>query len=140
MDNLFIIKEEGEMARIFIGLMLIGLLVFSASGCVAVLAAGAGGAGTAAWLSGKLSDEMSASYDDTISATKSALKSLDMPITKETKKKSVAQIMSKNADGAEVWIDIRPITTKTTKVEVRVGAMGNKEASSRIIEAIKNRI
>jgi len=45
MDNLFIIKEEGEMARIFIGLMLIGLLVFSASGCVAVLAAGAGGAG-----------------------------------------------------------------------------------------------
>ena len=127
------------MARIFIGLMLIGSLVISASGCVAVLAAGAGGAGTAAWLSGKLSEEISASYDDTISATESALKSLQMPITKETKKTNVAQIMSKNADGAEVWIDIRPLTTSTTKVDVRVGAMGNKEASSKIMESIKKR-
>ena len=127
------------MARIFIGLLLIGLLVVSASGCVAVLAAGAGGAGTAAWLSGKLSEEVSASYDDTISATESALKSLQMPITKETKKRNVAQIMSKSADGAEVWIDIRPLTTSTTKVDVRVGAMGNKETSSKIMESIKKR-
>jgi len=109
-------------------------------GCALMLGAAAGGAGTAVWLSGKLSDEIEASYERTIEATKSALGSMDMPVTKETKKDDITQIMSKYIDGTTVWIDIRPVSQSDTKVEVRVGATGNKKASAEIIDAIKKHL
>ena len=104
------------------------LLALSLSGCAVLLGAAAGGAGTAVWLSGKLSDELKAPYEKSIEATKKALSSMNMEVTKETKKDDIAQIMSKYADGATTWIDIRPLTSDTTKIEVRVGATGNKGA------------
>ncbi|PIQ89681.1 MAG: hypothetical protein COV72_01845 [Candidatus Omnitrophica bacterium CG11_big_fil_rev_8_21_14_0_20_42_13] len=106
-------------------------------GCVLLVAGAAGGAGTALWLSGKLSDEVSAPYERTIEAAKKALKSLEMQIDKETKSDEVAQIRSNYTDGREVWIDIRPLTEITSKLEIRVGAKGDKEASAKILEEIK---
>jgi len=114
-------------------------LVFAINlcGCVLLVAGAAGGAGTALWLSGKLSDEVSAPYERTIEAAKKALKSLEMQIDKETKSDEVAQIRSNYTDGREVWIDIRPLTEITSKLEIRVGAKGDKEASAKILEEIK---
>lgn len=109
-------------------------------GCATLLVAGAGGVGTAFWLSGKLSETVNASFDRTIKGAKEALKSLNMPINKETKKASVAQIMTTWTDGSETWIDIRPVTKTTSRVDVRVGARGDKAASSKILEAIKSHL
>lgn len=120
--------------------ILLLFIAFNLCGCALVLGAAAGGAGTAVWLSGKMSDEVDASYERTIEAAKGALSSMDMPVTKETKKEEVTQIMSKYMDGSTVWIDIRPVTTTDTKIEVRVGATGNKKASTEIIDAIKKHI
>jgi len=113
------------------------ILALNLCGCALLLAGVAGGAGTALWLSGKLSDEVHASYEGTIAATKKALSSLDMEIDKETKAEEVTQIRSNYADGSEVWIDIRPLMPKSTKIEIRVGIKGNKEASTKILERIK---
>lgn len=115
-------------------------LLTSLYGCATLLVAGAGGAGTAFWLSGKLSETVNAPFDRTIKATKNALKSLNLPINKDTEKTSIAQIMTTYTDGSETWIDIRPATKSTTKVDVRVGARGDKAASSKILEAIKNHL
>jgi Protein of unknown function (DUF3568) len=113
------------------------ILLTSIYGCIALLAGAVGGVGTAAWLSGKLSQEVSAPFDRTIKATKSALRSLDMQVTKETVEYSVAQIISKYADGRTVWIDIRRIREASSKIEVRVGAVGgDKEASDMILKRI----
>ena len=113
------------------------LLLVNVYGCIALLAGAAGGAGTAAWLSGKLSQDVNAPFDRAIKAVKSALKSFGMEVTKETKEHSVAQIMSKYADGRTVWIDIRRITEASSKIEVRVGAIGgDKEASDKILKKI----
>jgi len=107
------------------------------SGCVALLAGAAGGAGTALWLSGKLSQEVNVPFDRTIKATKSALKSLKMGINKETVEENIAQIMSKYSDGRTVWIDIRRITQVSSQVEVRVGAVSqDKEAADKILKKI----
>ena len=115
-----------------------GLMLLNICGCVAVIAGAAGGAGTSVWLSGKMSQDMNASFDKTIMATRSALKSMKLDVSKETVEKDVAQIMSKYTDGKTIWIDIRPITERSSKVDVRVGAVnGDEEASDDILKRIQ---
>lgn len=125
------------MLRIMAIILSITLVAGSLCGCWFLVGSAAGGAGTAFWLSGKLSSEMSHPYDRVIEATKRALNSLDMKLEKETYKEDVSQIISRHADGRTVWIDIRPVTSSSTKVEVRVGAKGDKAASAKIMERIK---
>ncbi|MFH1503983.1 MAG: DUF3568 family protein [Candidatus Omnitrophota bacterium] len=105
-------------------------------GCFVFLAGAAGGAGTAAWLSNKLTQEVNASFDKSVEATKSALKSLRLKIEKETKKDNVAQIMSNYTDGKTIWIDIHNLTLKTSRIEVRVGIAGDEEAARKIMDKI----
>ena len=114
-----------------------GLLLLNIYGCVALLAGAVGGTGTAAWLSGKLTQEFNAPYERTINAATKALRSLKLKVTKEAKEENIAQLKSKYSDGREIWIDIRKVTEDSTKVEVRVGAVPDKEASSRILKRIQ---
>ena len=115
-----------------------GLILVNIYGCFALFAGAAGGAGTAVWLSGKLTQEFHASYDRTITAAKSTLSSLRLEITKETRGEKVAQIRSEYTDGKKIWIDIRKISENSTKVEVRVGGVSpDKEASSQILKRIQ---
>jgi len=114
--------------------------LFTLCGCAAVLVAGASGAGTAFWLSGKLSETLDTPFDRAIKATKAAMKSLKLEITKDTQKATVAQIIGKYTDEATIWIDIRPITKSSTRVDVRVGVRGNNAASTKILEEIKRHL
>jgi hypothetical protein len=100
--------------------------------------AAAGGAGTAFWLSGKVGEELAASYQQAISATENALDSLDMEITKKTHSENVTQFKSVYTDGSTVWIDVKPILENKTGVEVRVGIRGNQSASEKILDRIKD--
>ena len=124
------------MVRNAVLLIVLVLLVVNTSGCIPLIAAGAGGAGTAAWLSGKLTEEVNASYDRSIRAAKSALDSMDFIIKKEVRKDDVTQIMSNYTDGKTIWIDIRPITKTKTKIEVRVGAIADKTATRNVLDKI----
>lgn len=113
-------------------------LLLNSYGCFAVLTGAAAGGGTAVWLSGKLTQEFNAPYDRTIKAAESALKSLRLEITKETKETDVAQLRSKYTDGKDIWIDIRRVTDYSTKVEVRVGALSSDKAvSDKILKRIQ---
>jgi len=115
-----------------------GFLLINICGCVALLAGVTGGVGTAVWLSGKLSQEFHASYEQTTNAAKSALESLRLKIIKETKEGNTTQLKSAYTDGKEIWIDIRRITDNSTKVEVRVGGIkSDKTAASNILGAIQ---
>lgn len=106
------------------------------SGCVMLLAGAAGAAGTASWLSGKLTQEVDKPLPQCIKATKSALKSLRLTVTKETIKEDVAQILCKYTDDRTVWIDLHKMSEKITRIEVRVGAKGDKEAAREILNKI----
>ncbi len=115
-----------------------GLLLINIYGCVAVVAGAAGGTGTAFWLSDKLSQEIHATYDQTIYAAKTALKSLKLPLDKETRDANITQLRSTYTDGKEIWIDIRKISEDSTKVDVRVGAINpDKEACAKILKRIQ---
>ncbi len=118
-----------------------GLLLLNMCGCVALVAGAAGGAGTSAWLSGKLTQQFNSTYDRTVIAAETALKSLDLQITKEAKEADITQLKSKYTDGKDIWIDVRRITENSTKVEVRVGAVNpDKEAADKILKSIKGHL
>jgi hypothetical protein len=125
------------MGRRVLGIFFIGILLMSASGCLALLAGGAAGGGTAMWLSEKLVQQVDVPFDRAVSASKSGLQSLNLTVTKETVKTSVAQIMSQYTDGKTIWVDVHRITSTSSKIEVRVGAAGDKQAAEKILASIK---
>ncbi len=115
-----------------------GVLLLNICGCFLIIAGTAGGSGTAIWLSGKLSQDVNASYDRAVTATANALKSLKLTINKESREAEITQFRSKYTDGKEIWIDVRKVTETVSKVEVRVGAVQpNKEAAEKIINKIQ---
>ena len=120
----------------FAFLVLVLFLAVGLSGCVALLAGTAGGVGTATWLGGKLTEEVKTSFDRSIAGAKTGLKSLNLEVTKFVKEDTVAQIRSKYSDGREIWIDVHKLTDTSSRIEVRVGVAGDKEAARKILDRI----
>jgi len=119
-----------------------GLFLLNITGCVALVAGtAAGGAGTAIWLSEKLTQQFNAPYEQAIGASESALTSLNLKVNKETRVGDVTQIKSKYTNGKEIWIDIHKITEHSSRVEVRVGAVKpDKEAADKILKSIQGHL
>jgi len=118
--------------------LLIVLTIFSlsAGGCVALIAGAAGGAGTAYWLSEKLTQDVNVPYTRVVQAVHNALDSLNLKVTKETTTTTVTQIISKYNSGEKIWIDVKSTTQAATRISVRVGVKGNKEAERKIMDKI----
>ena len=117
---------------------IMGIVALQLYGCFALLAGAVGGAGTAVWLSGKLTQEVNAPYERAIKAAKSALEALKMPLDKETQTEQVTQLRSEYTNGKEVWVDIRPVTMKSSKIEIRVGAVSpDRAAADEILRKIQ---
>lgn len=117
-------------------MLIVGVVSAHLAGCVAVLAGAAGGAGTATWLGGKLTQQVNASYEKTRKATKSALAALKLTITKETIKEDIAQFVGDYTDGRSFWIDIRPVSATESRLDVRVGVPGDMDASRKVLDKI----
>jgi len=128
--------REGRMRKVFVFLLSVLFLV-NVYGCAALVVGAVGGIGTAVWLSGKISQNLDYPRDKVADAARSALKTLNLHIEKDTRAEDITQIMSRYTDGNSIWIDIRPISMDRSTIEIRVGT-GNKEASRKLLEAIKN--
>ncbi|MEE8359367.1 MAG: DUF3568 family protein [Candidatus Omnitrophota bacterium] len=124
------------MRKIFVFLLSVLILV-NVYGCAALVVGAIGGAGTAIWLSGKTIQDLDHPRDKVADAARSALKTLNLHIDKDTKAKDVTQIMSRYTDDSTIWIDIRPISKNRSTIEIRVGT-GNKDASRKLLEATEN--
>lgn len=125
------------MLRKLFNLFFVSVLLLNCSGCVALVAGAAGGAGTSLWLEGKIREEVSVPIKKATKATTSALGAMRLEITKTTVKENVAQIMSKYTDGRTIWIDVKKLSETSSQIEIRVGMKGDKEASTKILDRIK---
>ncbi|MFH1868563.1 MAG: DUF3568 family protein [Candidatus Omnitrophota bacterium] len=114
------------------------IIALNLCGCATVVGVVAGGAGTALWLSGKLTEEVDAPYDKAVTAVKKALDSLDMDIKKITETDKVTQIISEYTGRSKTWIDIRPLSRNRSQIEIRVGIRGDKASSAKIMDKIKH--
>jgi uncharacterized protein DUF3568 len=128
------------MKRRFFMAAFLFLYAISASGCIALLAGAGAGAGTSHWLSGKLVQEVDVAFDKVIAASQKGLEALDLDITKKTVKGDVAQTMAEYTDGSTVWVDVHRVLTNTSRIEVRVGVRGDKEAARKILDQIEKNL
>ena len=125
----------GNLTRKIVHSLVLAVCVFGLNGCI-FLAAGAAGAGTAAWLSEKVTQEVKNPRNEVVKAAKDALKGMKINVYKESKSTEVTQILAKNTDGKQVWVDIRPIDANNTRIDVRVGYLNGEADSRKILEEI----
>ena len=89
---------------------------------------------------GKMVEELDVPFSKAHTATLAALKDLELPIKKDTKKGLKAKFESQYPDGKSVWVNIRAVTESSSKISVRVGIFGDKPRSQKIFDAIHQRL
>jgi hypothetical protein len=125
-----------------IGLVLIlaGLTVNSA-GCL-VVAAGAGAAGTVAYMRGDLETEEPYKLDVVYAATREATKQLELSVLEgKTEKDALsAIIVARDAADKRVTIHLKARTEQTTGISIRIGTFGDQTKSQMIYNRIKENL
>ena len=128
--------KVSSIGRVFLGVAFLMTFLFSQSGCLLLVGAGAG-AGSAAYYMGKLEDEVNAPAEDLHEAAISALKKLEMPLIKDQGDKLSGKIESRTADDRSVWIYVDSLTATRSKITIRVGLIGDEIRSNQILNAIR---
>ena len=128
----------GNLTKKVVHSVVLAVCVLGLNGCI-FLAAGAAGAGTAVWLSEKVTQEVNVPRERVVGSAKSALKSMKINVYKESKSMEVTQILAKNSDGKQIWVDIRTIDADNTRVDVRVGYLNGEADSRKILDEIIKR-
>lgn len=113
---------------------------FLCSGCVALVAGAAGGTTGAAYVMGKLQDEINHPVPAVHQATVAALKALDLPLSENRADQMTARVESEFSDGKHVTIDLESFANARTQVTIRVGLIGDEARSLRILDAIKKQL
>ncbi|MBA3849261.1 MAG: hypothetical protein C0502_04605 [Opitutus sp.] len=126
--------------RVACAALLLGATVaFTASGCVAVAAAGAAGAGVA-WIRGALEVNLDDNLDDVYRATQKAIRGLEFAIIDERKSGVDATVVARTALDKRVEVILKRVGDKTTRVSIRVDVFGDEALSHTILERIKSRL
>ncbi|WP_321992435.1 DUF3568 family protein [Marispirochaeta aestuarii] len=106
------------------------LLIIATTGCV-LLAGGAVGAGTYAYVSGNLKTTYDATLQQTWDAAQKAVRNLDMKAQEEEHDAFSGVLKGTMADGREFNISLTKVTPETTEVAIRIG-MGDQKVSKTI--------
>ncbi len=120
----------------FVKVALYGLLLFYVSGCVPLMVGAAAGAGGIVWVKGTLRQDIDRPLDEVYEASKNALKDLDLPILLDRMDQLSAILESETADKQRVWIKMKHVSSKITRLSVRVGALGDEVKSREILQTI----
>lgn len=118
--------------------LLIGSAVLI-SGCFAA-AVGAGAVGTVAYIKGDLEAVEAKNIDTVYAATKKAVKSLGIAVTKDFKEALSAEIVGRDSDDRKTTINLKALSDNTTKLSIRVGIFGNQVRSSLIYQKIHDNL
>jgi ribosomal protein L25 (general stress protein Ctc) len=106
------------------------------SGCVAVLA-GAAGAGTVAWVQGRLDAALDANYDKAEKAVNLAITQMEFAKVSEKKDVLNAILIARTAEDKKIEIKVSRVGDVTSRVQIRVGVFGNEAQSLAILDKIK---
>ena len=126
-------KTIWKFRGIFTALLLLTLL----PGCVAILA-GSAGAGTIAWVEGRLDSPLDVSLDKGEHAVNRAVTDLQFVRVSETKDALTANLIVRTAEDKKVTIKVVRVGELTSRVQIRVGVFGDKDQSLIILEKIKS--
>jgi hypothetical protein len=125
-------KTVWKYGMILAGLALLPLL----SGCVAVLA-GAAGAGTVAWVEGRLDATLDANFDQAEKAANRAVTQLQFVKVNEEKDALTATLIARTAEDKKIEIKVVRVGDTTSRVQISVGVFGDEGQSLAILDKIK---
>jgi len=117
-----------------LGLLISGLL----SSC-AVVAVGAV-VGTVAYIEGELVSYVSADMFQTVDATLEAVEDLQLTPVRQSGDRYKATMVTLNPEGEKVTIKLTPESSDITKVRIRYGNIGDKDASAKVLNAIERNL
>lgn len=121
------------------GLMvLLVIACLGASGCVALVVGGAAGAAGAVWYEGALEDTISKPVPVVQNAMLAGLKDLNIAVRDAKADSLEGHIDARLANGEKVSIKLSSVNDDTTKLTIRVGVMGDKSVSERILKAARD--
>lgn len=106
------------------------------TGCV-VVAAGAAGAGAVAYVRGEMTTTIDRDLDAVFRASQQALTKLEFAKVNDHKTGVDAELLARTALDKKVQIELKQVTPTLTKVEIRVGLVGDQDLSLTILETIK---
>ena len=114
------------------------LLTFAAfgSGCVAIVAAGAG-AGTVAYLRGELEATLGGNLERTNQAVGKAVQELQFVRISENRDALLALTVVRNAADQRIEIRQDAVGEKLTRVRIRVGVFGDEKLSRTLLDRIQ---
>ncbi|BBD07334.1 DUF3568 family protein [Desulfovibrio ferrophilus] len=119
-------------------ILLVLLALAGLSGC-AVVAAGMAGGGTYVYVSGWGKKVYNVDLDVAYNASVDACQSLGLKI--QSRERHLADASIKALDGdSEVWIDLESENPRVTEIAVRVGYLGDKVASERVLARIEKEL
>jgi len=128
-------KKSSEILRAAILAGLTSVAVMQ-SGCLLV-AAGAAGAGTVAYVRGELDASLGNGYESVVLASNRAIDQLQFKKISESKDALKALLIARTASDKKVQITVIKVSETLTKVEIRVGVFGDQALSTTILEKIK---
>lgn len=106
------------------------------TGCV-VVAAGAVGAGAVAYVRGELESSVEAGLDATYAAAQRALDKLEFARIEQRKSGLDAHLVHRTALDKRVEIKLKKVTERLTKIEIRIGLVGDQELSLTLLDKIR---
>lgn len=115
--------------------ILIGILL--AAACSTVHPPGVAGTGTYSYVSGNLTWTYPTELERTWQAALQALEALDLRVQQKTLDGLGGYIEAIRADNTTIRVRMKPETTRTTTVSIKVGAFGNQEQSENIHKSIR---
>jgi uncharacterized protein YceK len=121
-------------------LSLLVILCLITSGCAAIVVGAAAGGAAVGYYKGWLVDQIPTTVPKAFEATKAGLKELNLPVYKGRYDQIKGTVDSELADGTNVYVKLRATEGGTTEIKIRVGTIGDKDASHRILKAIKKHI
>jgi hypothetical protein len=126
------------------------VVLLANAGCLAAAAvagaAAAGGTAGYVYLKGNVPDDFNADFNSTWAATKTALADLRLPVTHEDRTDKRGTLVSKSGTGDTITLVLESRVSKVpadgpiTRVNIRVGTLGDEKLSDRILEQVALRL
>lgn len=127
-----------RIARVCAMGLLLGFAGMS-TGCL-VVAAGAAGAGTVAYVEGASTGIVKATPPAALVAAKAAFDDMDIYITSQDSSKTYAELVGKTSDDTNITVQVHLKAKGVSDLSVRVGIFGDRDLSDTIFAHIQDHL
>lgn len=126
-----------------LGTVLIGVLCVLASGCAALVLAGAAGAGAAGgvlYAKGDLEASLEHPYKDVVNASRDGIDDVGLHLIQENDLGTATVFDCRRSDDKKVVVRVTSVTSDLTKINIRVGTFGDEDYSRYLYDKIQKRL